>query len=72
MVENTFATIFTISIIAILSFFMGIMRKKTEYNTELYRKIIGFKKFLKKATVSELQKLTNENPEYFYIVLPYA
>ena len=70
--ENTFITIFNISTITILSFFLGIMRKKTVYNTELFRKIIGFKKFLNKATVLELQELTNENPDYFYIVLPYA
>ena len=51
---------------------MGIMKKKTVYNTELFRKIKGFKKFINKANTSQLQKLTNENPEYFYIVLPYA
>jgi len=72
LAESTFTTIFNISIIAILSFFMGIMRKKTGYNTEIFAKIIGFKKFLKKASKEDLQKLTNENPEYFYNVLPYA
>ena len=51
---------------------MGIMRKKTVHSVEIFRKIIGFRKFLNKSTQSELQKLTDENPNYFYIVLPYA
>ena len=72
LAENTFATICNIFTIAVLSFFLGIMRKKTVHNTELFKKIMGFKKFLNKANISELQKLTDENPEYFYIILPYA
>lgn len=51
---------------------MGIMKKKNIYNAELFRKIVGFRRFVKKADKTQLQELTNENPDYFYMVLPYA
>ena len=32
----------------------------------------GLKKFIKTAEVSKLQMLADENPQYFYRILPYA
>ncbi|MFI3260599.1 MAG: DUF2207 domain-containing protein [bacterium] len=46
--------------------------KRTEYGTEMYFKIKSFKKFLNLVEKEKLEKLVDEDPEYFYNILPYA
>lgn len=58
--------------IAILILFSKIMPKRTPYGNEMLGKVRGFKKFLETAQKSQLEALVNENPEYFYNVLPYT
>ena len=48
------------------------LSKRTKYGLEILGKIKGFKKFLKTAEKDKLQALVNENPYYFYNILPYA
>ena len=47
-------------------------KKRTEKNNRLYGMILGFKEFLVYAEKDRLEMLAEENPMYFYDVLPYA
>ncbi len=61
-----------ICIIIVLKFFMKIMPKRTPYGNEMLGKIKGFKRFLEIAEKEQLEALVNENPKYFYNILPYT
>lgn len=61
-----------IACITILVIFINIMPKRTPYGNEMLGKIKGFKRFLETAEKSQLEALVNENPEYFYNILPYT
>lgn len=60
-----------ISIIILIKF-TKIMPKRTPYGNEMLGKIRGFKRFLEIAEKQELEALVNQNPEYFYNILPYT
>jgi len=49
-----------------------LMKRRTKYGTEVLGRILGFKTFLKTAEKDKLETLVNQNPEYFYNILPYA
>lgn len=53
----------------ILSFFI---RQRTDKGHELKQRINGFKLFLETAEKEKLELLAEENPEYFYSILPFA
>lgn len=55
-----------------LAFTMMIAPVKTQYEENVYGRIYGFKEFLERAEKDKLEMLINENPDYFYDVLPYA
>ncbi len=48
------------------------VRALTEYGTQLLSRCIGFRQFLLTAEKSRLEMLLEENPNYYYDVLPYA
>lgn len=48
------------------------LRKFSSYGAELKGQILGFKEFLVKAEKEQLEALLNEDPEYYYHILPYA
>lgn len=52
--------------------FMTLMRRRTEYGTQILGRIRGFKTFLETAEKDRLEKLVNDDPKYFYKILPYA
>lgn len=56
----------------ILSTFLYTMRKRTKYGRDILGKIKGFKRFLETAEKAKLEALVNENPTYFYDILPYT
>ena len=58
--------------IAILMLFTKIQPKRTPYGSEILGKLSGFKIFLETAEKPQLEELVNENPEYFYNILPYT
>lgn len=58
--------------IAALKIFIKIMPKRTPYGKEMLGKIKGFRRFLETAEKSQLEALVNENPKYFYDILPYT
>ena len=48
------------------------MRKRTRYGAELMGKLLGFRTFLEKAEIPKLEALMDEDPQYFFNVLPFA
>ena len=46
--------------------------KRTKYGNEIFGKIKGFKRFLKTAEKDRLEAMVNDNPTYFYDILPYT
>lgn len=52
--------------------FGSLMAKKTEKGNELYRKLAGFKEFIKSVEQDKLKMFLKEDPSYFDKVLPYA
>lgn len=48
------------------------IKKYNKETTKLIGEIRGFKRFLKEAEKKELEMLLEENPEYYYHILPYA
>lgn len=58
--------------VAVLMLFVKIMPKRTPFGNEMLGKLRGFKRFLETAEKTKLEALVNENPEYFYNILPYT
>ena len=50
----------------------GLLPKRSEYGRIILEKILGFRKFLETAEKERLESLLEENPNYFYNILPYA
>jgi len=71
MPDKTIALITAAATLALL-FLTVIMRKRTDQGNKWLGKLIGFKRFIDKAEKDRIQKLVEENPSYFYNVLPYA
>ena len=55
-----------------MAFFSVFMSARTDANVMLMGRILGFREFIKTAEYDRLKMLVDENPEYFYDVLPYA
>lgn len=49
-----------------------LMRQRTKKNIELMGKVLGLKNFIETAELNRINTLVEENPSYFYDVLPYA
>ena len=47
------------------------MPKRTAYGAEMYAKVNGFRRFLETAEKDQIEMIGNENPHYFYDILPY-
>jgi len=57
----------------VLCIILGVLtRKKTDYYTKMLGRIRGFANFIKTAELDRLKMLVNQNPNYFFDVLPYA
>jgi uncharacterized membrane protein len=78
MPSLTYFTLFPIititSVIAIIinSIFMIIIKKRTQYGSQLLGKINGFKRFLETAEKETLEAEVAKNPTYFYDILPFT
>ena len=48
------------------------MPKRTRFGNEMIGKLRGFKRFLETAEKPQLESLVEQNPEYFYNILPYT
>ena len=69
VVGNFILAIITVIIITILS---NKIKTKTEYGNYIVGKCLGFKRFLTVTEKRKLETLIEENPNYFYDILPYA
>lgn len=66
-----------VTIVSFVTFIISLvctifMRKRTDYSVELMGRLRGFKNFIKVADVDRINMLVNEDPKYFYNILPYA
>ena len=72
--ENIFMLGFVLGILCIIG--MGIclkaMPKRTPFGNEVLGKIKGFKRFLETSSKDKLEAMVEENPSYFYDILPYT
>lgn len=50
----------------------GKIKSRTQYGNEILGKIFGFRRFLETAEKRKLELLLEENPGYFYNILPYT
>ncbi|MCR4880813.1 MAG: DUF2207 domain-containing protein [bacterium] len=46
--------------------------KRSQYSAQVFGQILGFKRFLETAEKERLKEMVEENPAYFYDILPYA
>ena len=53
-------------------FFSVISIAKTDRYTDLLGRTLGFRDFIKTAELDKIQELVEEDPEYFYHIIPYA
>ncbi len=67
-----FSSIIAIISIIVLIIFIALMPKRTEYGNKILGKIKSFRNFLVTAEKNQLESLVNQNPEYFYNILPYT
>ena len=68
----TIALIVDILAGAVSMFFDAYMSKRTPYGTDILGKIRGFRTFLDTADKDRLEAMVNEDPQYFYDILPYT
>ena len=66
-----------LSIITTIIFIVGfciapLVKVFTEFERSMRGKVIGFKNFLKVAELDRLNMLVQDDPEYFYHILPYC
>lgn len=64
--------LFAVITTGVVSFFIVYMPRRTPYGNQMLGKIAGFKNFLETAEKPRLEAMVQENPEYFYDILPYA
>lgn len=74
LVQDLFKVEATIGLIGIIIMLIIIrfIPKRSHYGTELMGKIRGFKNFLETAEKDRIETLVEEDPQYFYNILPYA
>ncbi len=56
----------------LIAAFMFLMKRKTSYGEQILSKIKGFRNYLETAEKNRINQLVEENPNYFYDILPYA
>jgi uncharacterized membrane protein len=53
-------------------FFSVVSIARTDEYTELLGRVLGFRDFIKTAELDQLNSLVEEDPQYFYHIMPYA
>lgn len=71
IIVRTFYIITSLQIL-ILAVLAILMKKLTNYGAVISGQIKGFKRFLENAEKGQLETLVEDNPEYFYDILPYT
>lgn len=66
------AIIFGLVMALVVCFFVRYMSKRTTYGNEMYGRVKGFRNFLVSAEKDKLEALVNDDPTYFYSILPFT
>lgn len=66
------AIIFGLIMTLVVCFFVRYMSKRTPYGNEMYGRVKGFRNFLVSAEKDKLEALVNDDPTYFYNILPFT
>lgn len=53
-------------------FFSMIMHRRADKSREIMGRLYGFRTFIKEAEYEKIQQLVDEDPDYFFHILPYA
>jgi uncharacterized membrane protein YgcG len=69
---NVLTALFSLMSAAMLGIMSNLCKRRTESGMWYEEKLIGFKEFIKAAELDRIQLLVDENPGYFYNVLPFA
>lgn len=69
-----FSILYTIAFISniIIFIFAILMKRKNSYGEQIKSKINGFKNYIKLAEKNQIEMLVEQNPNYFYDILPFA
>lgn len=70
--EKTLPAIMIIAAEAMTLVFTALMRKRTESNARLTGRLLGFRDFIRRAEYDRLVRLSEEDPEYYFAIMPYA
>ncbi|MDE6398831.1 MAG: DUF2207 domain-containing protein, partial [Clostridiales bacterium] len=62
----------TVAAVAFCCMLAPFIARRTEYYTKELDEVLGFKDFLQTAEKDRLEMLLEENPQYYYDILPYA
>ncbi len=55
-----------------VAMFARVMLKRTDSSASMLGRLLGFKEFINLAEKDRIEQLVEENPSYFYGILPYA
>lgn len=66
------ATLLCIGASVLLALLAVVMKKHTPQGQAWTEKILGLREFIETAELDRINTLVEENPEYFYSVLPFA
>ena len=72
MLSNIFPVALALGTSVIILFFAAFLRKRTPQCREWMSELLGLRQFIEVAEKERLEALVNENPSYFYDVLPFA
>ena len=75
LIDNSaylYSFIFGIICIIIMFIILDNMIKRSKYNSELLGKVYGFKRFLEHAEKPRIEALIEQDPDYFYKIMPYV
>ena len=72
--DTRFEFLYLISFVAIFvtAFVSIFMNQKTDYGQIIFAKVKGFRNYLITAEKNQLDLMVNDNPNYFYDILPYT
>ena len=69
---NVLGGIFSLASAAMLGIMSNLCRRRTNLGMWYQEKLMGFKEFIKVVELDRIKLLVDENPNYFYDVLPFA
>jgi len=69
---NAIRGLISLAAAAILGILSNLCSRRTESGRWYEEKLTGFKEFIKAAELDRIQLLADENPNYFYDILPFA